>query len=238
MRKVFLGISVLLLLSSCFFYYGIEGSGKIISTSYFYSGFSSVQTSGKCDIIITRGNYYSVTLICDDNLLPYINIYSDGYALKAELLPGYSFYNSTFTVNVVMPDINHFKIDGASTGQVSGFTLTESLTLEIFGAGNAVISLTAAVDIVTVVKGASYLKISSVYPVESMNINCTGASNGYFKGISSHYSVVSIEEASSCSVNISGNIIGQISGGSTLYYRGVNSPGPILCTGMSGIVYY
>ncbi len=238
MRKVFLGISVLLLLSSCFFYYGIEGSGRIISTSYFYSGFYSVQASGNCDINIIRGNYYSVTLICDDNLLPYINIYSDGYTLKAELLPGYSFYNSTFTVNIVMPDINHFKLDGASTGQVSGLTLRNSFTLDIFGASNAVISLTNAVDIVTDVRGASYLKISSVYPVESMDINCTGASTNDFAGISSHYSVVSIEDASSCSVNISGNIIGQVSGASTLYYRGVNSPGPILCTGMSGIVYY
>lgn len=236
---------LILLLSGCFFYYtGIVGSGRLITRDYQISGFQGIQAGDAAQVNVTYGNYYDVSLICDDNILTYVNVYSDGYYLHVELLPGYSFSSITFTVNVTMPIIRSLDASEATDVQISGFTLNDNLNLHVKDASSARVYLTDAADLDLTVEDASYLEIHSVFPVENMDIGCSGASTADLKEMLCGYGEITVSEASSLRVQMteiayqSSGLIGQVSGASVLYYRGPFSPGPILFSGASGIVYY
>ena len=231
-------IPIIFIFTSCFFYSGIYGSGSLISSNVSVYGFYAVQAANTSDVTITRADYYSVTLICDDNLLPYINIYNDGYYLNIEMLPGYICYDYTFTVNITMPDINALRVNDSSSVQVSGFNLNDNLNLNVTESSNVKLFLTDAADITANVSGYSYLEIHSVYPVDSLDINCSEASTADLKEMLCSYGEITVNDASSLRVNMNGPIIGQVTGASTLFFRGSVSPGPILFSGASGIVYY
>ena len=237
-RYIILIILAFFLLSGCIFYTGINGSGRLVSTNYSTSGFYAVRASDASVVTITRSNYYSISVICDDNLIPFINIHSDGYYLYIEMLPGYNFVNSTFSVNITMPDINALKAQEAADVQISGFTLSDNLNLNIQEASKVSLYLTDAVDIDVTVQGSSFLDISSVYPVENLDIGCSEASNVDLKNMKCSYGEITVSDASSLRVNMIGSLIGQVSGASTLFFKGNVSPGPLLFSGASGIVYY
>jgi len=238
MKKYILLLPFALLFTSCFFYAGINGSGRLVSTTYSTSGFYAVKASDASDVTISYSDHYSITLICDDNLVSYINLHSDGYYLYIEMLPGYSVYNSTFTVNITMPDINALFVEDASNVQLSGFNLNDNLNLDITDAAKVDIYLTDANNLTVSVSDASSLQVSSVYPVENLDIYCEDLSTADFKDMLCTYAEITVTGMSSLRVNMAGSIIGQVTDASTLFFRGTVSPGPILFSGASGIVYY
>lgn len=244
-RYILILFPLALLLSGCFFYFnGIVGSGRLVTRDYYLVGFQGVKSGDAAQVNITSGNYYDVSVICDDNMLAYVNVYSDGYYLNVELLPGYSYSNITYTVNVTMPTIRSLDAEEASDVQISGFTLTDYLNLYVTDASDVRVYLTDASDLDLTVEDASYLEIHSVYPVEIIDIGCSGASTADLRGMLCGYGEITVTDASSLRVNmaevehVSSGLIGQVSGASVLYYRGPYTPGPILFSGASGIVYY
>jgi len=238
MKKNILFLPIAFLFTSCFFYMGLSGSGRLISTTYTTSGFYAVKASDASNVTITYSDHYSITLICDDNLLSYINLHSDGYYLYIEMLPGYSIYDSTFTVNVAMPDINALIAEEASDVQISGFNLNDNLNLDITDDAEVDVYLTDAINLTASVSDASSLQVSSVYPVENLDVYCGDASTADFKDMLCTYAEITVDRMSSLRVNMAGSIIGQVTNASTLFFRGTVVPGPILFSGASGIVYY
>lgn len=244
-RYLLFPLPLILMLSGCFFYYnGIFGSGRLITRDYNLSGFQGVKASDTAHVNITGGNYYDVSVICDDNMLAYVNVYSDGYYLNVELLPGYSYSNITFTVNVTMPVIRSLDAEESSDVQISGFTLNDNFNISVGDASDVRVYLTDASDLDLTVEDASYLEIHSVYPVETLDIGCSGASTADLQGMLCAYGEITLAEASSLRVNMAiiqnsaSGLIGQVSDASVLYYRGPYTPGPLLFSGASGIVYY
>ncbi|MDA3810583.1 MAG: DUF2807 domain-containing protein [Spirochaetaceae bacterium] len=130
-------------------------------------------------------------------------------------------------------------IDSIKQGDFYSVSLTsDNLNLMIDDASNVNVYLTDATDITAAVSGASSLQISSIYPVENLNISCSEASTADLKDMICSYGEITVSGISSLRVNMIGSIIGQVSEASVLYFKGTVSPGPILLSGASGIVYY
>lgn len=216
----------------------------MITSTYYISGFSAVEADDSSMVNITYGNYYSVSVICDDNLLPYIDIYSDGYTLHAGLIGGYTYLNNTYTVNITMPVLRSVKADNASDVQVSGFTLTTRLDLILTGASRMNVYLTDADVLSLMADGYSKAEIHSVYPLSRVYLNCSEASSVDLRDMLCAYGEIDIRDSSSVKINMidpvyeSFGLIGQVCRASVLYYRGPQGPGPILFTEGSSLVYY
>jgi len=245
-KKIILIILPLMgLLSSCLFVFGgITGSGRLVTSSYYQEGFKAVNAQDAVQVNINYGNTYEISVISDDNFTSYIDIYSDGYTLHVGLIDGVSYFNGTFTVNITMPFIDSLKANGASDVQISGFTLTENLDLELNGASHVDVFLTDGPMLTVSANGASDVEVHSVYPVEKVKLTADGASGINLEKMVCYYGEISINGASSARVNMvqrvneNFGLTGQVSGASVLYYRGPFSPGPILFSGASSLVCY
>lgn len=239
MRRYFLLIiPFILFLSGCFFYTDLEGSGRLISNSYHIGGFYGVKVRDGSQVNITYSNSFSVSALIDDNLLSYVHIHSDGYFLYIEMAPGYSYGSMTFIVNITMPDINALYSRESSNVQISGFSLSDNFNLTLSEASDADIYLTDATHVTASVEEASYLNIDSVYAVEYLDISCREGAAADLKDMECAYGEIIVSDGSSLKVNMIGTLIGQVTGASLLYYRGTSSPGPILFSGGSAIIYY
>ena len=222
MKKLsFLTIPVFILftLSGCSLF-SIIGSGNIVNNEYAFTGFTSVKAGYTCDVTITEGSDYSVTISCDDNVVPYLETYTLANVLHINLKPGSSFSNFTFKATIVMPDLSSLNMSGASSAKVSGFDSNEDFRVVVSGASNANINLISIGNLRCNISGASQLNLGSTSSSADITINCSGASTIDLRNFSAQNGNVSVSGASTAYINIDGNLSGSVSGASTLYYRG------------------
>ncbi len=67
MKNISLVILTCLMITGCSLM-EITGSGNIISRQLKNTGFSSIIVDNNCQLEITQGSEYSVTIYCDDNI--------------------------------------------------------------------------------------------------------------------------------------------------------------------------
>ncbi|MBN2656647.1 MAG: DUF2807 domain-containing protein [Spirochaetales bacterium] len=238
-------VPAVLLLTGCFIYFeGITGSGEIITDSFYCDNFYAVEAGDAAEVNISYGSDYRVTVLSDDNLMPYVDIYNDGYTLHVRLVDGYSCLSGTFTTNITMPVLYSVKAVESSDIQISGFTLDRELNLHCTESSMMNVYLTDALTLNITADEASYVEVQSVYPVERLYLNSYCGSSVKLENMLCLYGEIHLSDASSVRINMATlvneacGLIGQVSGCSVLYYRGPSVPGPILFTEASSLVYY
>lgn len=236
---IFFVLPVLIILSGCFFYYsGVYGSGRLITNHYGYTGFFRIYASEGIEININYGEFYSISLLTDDNILPYISVENEESTLQVKMQSGFSYIDATVRVNVTMPILSSLELDNGSQAQISGFSLNDDLTVSLNDGSRGKLYLTEAEALNIEVKDRSSLEIHSVYSVDKLLISCSDNSTADLGEVNCHSGEISVDLRSFLKVNMDGPLKGQVSHGSTLYYRGSQVPGPILFSGSSGMVYY
>src|SRR5262245_28058978 len=91
MKKVFVCLfTVLLFFSSCRFVTGerIRGNGHLTTETRSPGNFKSVSSHGSFDVIVSSGGQ-EVKVEAEDNLLPYIETYVEGYTLHVDTKDNY-----------------------------------------------------------------------------------------------------------------------------------------------------
>ncbi|MBI9097604.1 MAG: DUF2807 domain-containing protein [Spirochaetaceae bacterium] len=219
------GPLILLLVSISFVFsgcdiLGIRGSGNIVENSYSLTDFTSIRASNTCDLTTMKGDEYSVIVSCDDNILPYLEVYVTDNMLTLDLESGYFFSHIEFNVTVIMPELNSLKVSGASAAVVSGFQNSSSFYTDVSGASDVRIDFISSAHIDCQVSGASELTISSITSTGQMIIDCSGASELDCKNTASTDGDIAVSGASEVYVNLSGALTASVSGASALYYSG------------------
>lgn len=199
---------------------GIRGSGIIVEKSYNLSDFTSVRASNTCNLTAIQGDDFQVIVSCDDNIVPYLDVYKSDNMLILDLESGHIYSHIEFDVTVVMPVLTHLEVSGASDAVATGFENSSNFTTEVSGASDVRIEFISTADINCEVSGASDLYISSVNSTGQISIDCSGASEVNCKNIASTNGDIDVSGASEVYVNLSGYLNCSVSGASTLYYSG------------------
>jgi hypothetical protein len=76
----------------------------MVSKRYDVSGFSKITASHACQLRVVPSAVYGLTVTCDDNLLSYVEVETNGPdAVSIELREGHGHTRVTFTAEVHLP---------------------------------------------------------------------------------------------------------------------------------------
>jgi len=231
----------------------VTGSGKLGAWDFDYSDFTKIEVGYAFDVEIAKADSYLVRITADDNLYEYLDISKRGDTLHIGLKPNYNYINVTRKAAINLPDLSELGLSGASKANVgSGFSSSHSVDFNLSGASRMDIGNMKTGDAHFGLSGASY--ISGSIEMADGRFDLSGASSLELEGSANDISVgasgashvrltdfpvvdaeVNLSGASDANIDASGQLDGNLSGGSRLYYIGNPRLGKISASGGSTI---
>ena len=197
----------------------MRGSGHVSSDTRSASGFHSIDVSGAIDVYVRQDSLTSVKVEADDNLLEYIEVYTDNSTLIIKTQNGVRLRpNNKIKVYVSNPLYTEFEVSGASSIQSENeITSGESLRVGLTGASVAKLEFNSpriSVDL----SGASDLTIRG--KTKDFDAGASGASEIKCFDLLTENTNAEASGASSIEVYASVKIIPHASGASSISYKG------------------
>ena len=242
-------------LAGCELFGGIEGSGYVVSTDFAFTDFTRVSADHGFKLTIVPDAEYSVTVMCDDNIVSYLDVLQREDGIEIGLKNWNSYYNVTLNAEVHMPAMSVLTLSGGSGARVqTGFVSTSDLdvvasggsTAEISGltcgrfhvdgSGGSVLTVSAleASSLEGILSGGSDLTAAGVTGAES--VNASGGSQAHLLGMAATGATMVLSGGSEAWVDVGGGMITlTASGGSMLYYTGAPTFTIVELSGGSGI---
>ena len=229
----------------------VTASGPILTRDYDVTGFSSVDSGGVYQIELVPSESYSVEVTSNENIFDYIEVTKSGSTLKLGLRNGISFNGPlTLKAKITMPELWGLELSGASNATADGFKSAHDFRLNVSGAGRADFDLETGrftADLSGAGRGQGKLKAADT------DIRLSGAANLELEGSAantvingsgaasaglSEFNVkkdarVTLSGGSHGSINVSGKLDVNLSGGSTLQYGGSPTMGRVDVSGGS-----
>jgi hypothetical protein len=210
------------LLAGCHMIPVVRGSGYLATTTYDFTGFSTIAAGQACRVHVVPDTAYSVRVACDDNLLSALDVRRNGAgSVLIGLAQGSTYHGITFNAEVHMPVLAGLDLSGGSEARVdSGFTSTLSLDVTLSGASLVEIRGLSCSAVNADLSGASSLSIGGTTATETVFVS--GASTASLMGCAAARATISLSGASDAWINAT-QISLSTSGASTLYYLGAPS---------------
>ncbi len=218
--KKFLGFALLaLVFTAC--EPGIEGNGNVKEETRESAPFDKIDVSGSFDIFLTPGNYTSVQVVTDENLLEHIETYVKGGTLYVEAKEKLGHYQKLELV-LTMKTFNGADLSGACELKSKGMLNGEDVELDFNGAVEADLDLTCNkldVDM----SGASELTIRG--EAKKAKFEISGAGDIVADEFKTESCRVEISGAGEAKVFATETLDVDVSGAAEVRYRG--NPGEV-----------
>ncbi len=219
-KSIFKGIGIalafFLFLSCNNIYPWIEGSGNIIKEQRDVSEFTGIDVGGAYYVHIKKGDYQSVEIETDDNIMPLVETEVSNGVLRISTKTATSNVKAR-NIYITMANLKQLDISGACKIESDDRFNEDLVDINLSGASNLNISFKAnRIDME--MSGASNANISGHSNI--FNIDASGASNGRFSNMEANTVSAECSGASSIWLNVIESIKGDASGGSNIYYKG------------------
>jgi len=259
MKKAFgRGAAVIcaLFMASCGYIAPIIGSGRVVTNSYGFTDFTAIEASSAMDVNVTVGSDYSVSVSCDDNIMPHMTVKVVNGALHLGDLDIWQVWPTKMTATVTMPAFNAALISGKSSLTVTNFSST-NFSADVSGASTLRIGDSNVSGFSAVVSGNSTLDIGTL-ACDSMNIDVSGAStvtvssdsvsgsalvadvsgesHAFLYKLPFRAAKLLVSGASGVEVTASDSVSGEASGASSVRYQGT-AVSSVLCSGASSCIH-
>ncbi len=210
----------------------VVGSGNLATRDVPASDFVRVDAGSTFQVEIVQGATFAVTVTADDNVLKYLDVGTSGDTLRLHLRSGFSLQRLTLRAKVTMPSLRGVDLSGAARATVSGFRSADSLDIGLSGASSLSGDIQAG-DSRADLSGASSLSLSG--SGQDLSLGGSGASSADLNSYPVQGATVNLSGASRATVDASGTLNADLSGGSTLEYSGSPTLGRINTSGGSSI---
>lgn len=218
--KLFVVLLASMLLTACSIpgIAGLVGSGRSVTHTFDLSDFTEVEIANAFNAVIVMDDGYSVEVTVDDNLVDFLRVEQTGdtlhIGLDADAPP---IIRPTLQARVSMPSLARLDASGASRLEVTGFTSSDEVTMNVSGASTA-LGDTAAGALVVDASGASTVILQG--SAATLDATASGASNVNLSDFPVTDATVNANGASVIHVNASGALSAEASGASTVRYAG------------------
>jgi len=149
-----------------------------------------------------------------------------------KLKSGRTYNNLTLEAKITMPSLVLLNLSGGSRATLNGFSSSDNFTANISGGSRLSGNLVAA-DIYANPSGGSQINLSGSASILLATI--TGGSQLNLEGFPVGNVGINLDGGSTATVNMSGTLDANLSGGSRLYYIGEPTLGEINMSGGSSI---
>lgn len=210
----------------------ICGSGNLVTIEQDIKDFDQIEISHSFQVTIKYAKDYSVTVQVDDNLQDYVIIEKHGQRLKISLEEGLCYSATHLEATITSPDIQQLSLSGASSAMISGFKFNHSLAMNLSGASK-VNGLLETGDMDLNLSGASTIELKG--KGRNLEVHASGASTLKTSQYMVRDARLSLSGASTCLVNIAGELDVRASGSSNVKYCGKGTLGSIEASGFSQV---
>ncbi|HEX2628438.1 MAG TPA: head GIN domain-containing protein [Chitinophagaceae bacterium] len=223
------GFICLLLLSftfgSCHFFHGerIKGNGNIVTENRDVSTFKEIEVSSAIDVQLSPGESPSVKVEIDQNVQPYIEVYTKGSVLYIHQKNNTSLNTSKrVKVYVTAVALSRLEVSGACNLSVTDTIRSNGqLDISISGASEAEMMIKAE-TLSLGMDGASKANLEG--NVKDMRVDANGSCDLKAFGLSADNVDVKLEGASSVQVYPTVKLLADANGASKIYYKGNVTP--------------
>jgi len=216
-----LAAPLLLGLGSCRHFFGkrVHGNGNIKTEERTVGSFKQVEVSGAAKVMVTQSDKSSVRIECDENLLPYVEVFQEGDKVYVKNKEGFNLDPSgDLLVYVSSPTFSSISASGACDilGQ-NKISNSENLALHVSGAGDIKMEVDAPKLSAEVSgSGSIYLKGQT----KDVELDLTGAGHAHCYELLSENTKVDITGAGSAEVYASVRLKADVSGAGSVNYKG------------------
>lgn len=197
----------------------IYGNGHITSKDMHVGSFDGIDAGGAVEVHVKQDAASSVRVETDENLVPYVDVYTEGNTLMIHPKKGYNLDPSKeIVVYVSAPDYKSIEISGASK-LIGDNAITPHEQLNLTGSGACKISMEmGGGKLVGDISGATTLNLKG--QVADLNMEASGASdiNGY--DLVADEATVDVSGASGAQLTVNKNLKAEASGASHIHYKG------------------
>lgn len=211
----------IILFSSCHF--GIDervrGNGVIKKENRTAGEFKHVDVSGAIDVIIKQGSERSVSIETDENLLPLIEVRTEGDRLFISFREGYNL-DATGSIKAFVSSPVFEKLEASGACSITSqdtITANNAMEIGLSGATHASVQLKCP-KLTTTLSGASEMKLSG--EAKEFKIDASGSSHVKSFDLISDIADVDLSGASSADIYANTKIEASASGASTVRYKG------------------
>ena len=230
-RRILLAASITCL-AVIFFSGCVIGSGNLVSREYERSGFSSVEAGHGFRLNISRSSEFHVEITADDNIIDYIEVKTFDDTLRIRLRPFSSVGKATLRAEISMPELRGVDLSGGSRTEISGFESTDSFSLALSGGSDLKGDIVAG-NVDVDLSGGSVVELEGTG--KRLVVDGSGGSDVHFRNFPVENADIRLSGGGKATVNVSGSLNVDLSGGSSLIYQGDPRLGEIDLSGGSTI---
>jgi hypothetical protein len=201
----------------------VIGSGNLETKTFNYSDFTEVEAHNGFQLELTKSSTFSIEITADDNMLEHIVVNKSGNILSIRPKSG-SFRSVTLRAKITMPNLYKIELSGGSGADITGFSSSHDLSVELSGGSRVTGNITAG-DTDFNLSGGSHVTLSG--SADDLNVKCNGGSHLTLEAFSASNADVHLSGGSHATVNVDGIFNVNLSGGSHLKYIGQPTMGDI-----------
>jgi len=190
-------------------------SGKIQTQQKNLSDFTIINIQSGFQAQINEGDSYSVSITADSNVINRIDVSQTGNTLTIGLQLASIFNIGTLKAQITMPDLQEIHLSGGANANVAGFVLAHDFSVSE--------------------SGGSTLKIEG--QANGLSASCSGGSGLQLSELKVDTATITMRGGSTGTINVSGRLDADLSGGSSLVYAGNPTLGTIITSGLSTITH-
>ncbi len=191
----------------------LTGSGNIVTREEAFTGFDQLDISHGFKVDVRQAKDFSVVIRVDDNVEKYLKVNKKGSMLEIGLDWNLATVRTTLEAEITMPELTGLALSGGCDVSATGFESNKPLDLDVSG-GCDVILTGSAGDVTIEASGGGEADLSGFFVV-----NATVEASG----------------GSDVTVNVSGRLDADASGGAEIYYLGNPTLGRIEESGGGGV---
>lgn len=190
-------LALALALAACSPVFGIQGSGVEKTETRAVPPFERISVAGSAETVVKVGGTPSVTVTCDDNLLPHVRTrVVDGtleleveggnhrfqrglrFEVSAPRLTGVSVAGSG-KIEVVGVETEAFEVSIAGSGDVRAAGRAQRVTVDVAGSGDAELFALAAEAADVEIAGSGDVRISAA---KELHVEIAGSGSVHYRG--------------------------------------------------------
>jgi hypothetical protein len=230
MKTIRFALSLLLaaaLFSSC---QKINGKGDTISETRTVTSYNGIELSMSATVYYTQGETFSLEILAQENLMPYIQTEVKGDNLVIKEKNGVNLgKHDPIKIYITAPDVNYVAISGSGSINVTGPWTESSVSASIDGSGDIQVENMMAANFTITISGSGNVKVNSG-TVNYENLSIDGSGNIDLRYLESDTTFAKISGAGDIYVKVIRFLDATIDGSGNIYYYGT----PVISTHISG----
>ena len=172
-----------LICSSCFHvnsnYTGgknaIKATGPVISKSFDFKDFDTIEINGGADVTFTQASDYDVTVRAQESVFDWLDYKVEGTKLILQIKDKKNIRSEVFEIAIQAPELNSVMVNGASDFNITSLQIDGDLKVQVNGAGDLDFNQIACDDFSLQVNGAADAKLTSVDIRKTLKVEVNGA---------------------------------------------------------------